>query len=128
MRHGRREPTITIPSLCISLPNGNLIKGFLTAGQTVNVTLSLTGARPRAEDSYRWLVAEDATAFRRAAIRDMWTPTCLADPGKVDRRRVPLRRDDAGGVHTNSGVPNHGFALLVDGGTYNGRTVTASAS
>jgi len=26
-------------------------------------------------------------------------------------------------VHTNSGVPNHGFALLVDGGTYNGHAV-----
>jgi hypothetical protein len=31
---------------------------------------------------------------------------------------------DNGGVHTNSGVPNHGYALLVDGGTYNGQTVT----
>jgi hypothetical protein len=31
---------------------------------------------------------------------------------------------DGGGVHTNSGVPNHGFALLVDGGTYNGQTIT----
>ena len=28
-------------------------------------------------------------------------------------------------MHSNSGVPNHGYALLVDGGTYNGRTVTA---
>jgi hypothetical protein len=26
-------------------------------------------------------------------------------------------------VHTNSGIPNHGFALLVDGGTYNGQTI-----
>jgi hypothetical protein len=31
---------------------------------------------------------------------------------------------DGGGVHTNSGVPNHGFALIVDGGTFNGHTVT----
>ena len=31
---------------------------------------------------------------------------------------------DGGGVHTNSGVPNHTFALLVDGGTYNGQTIT----
>ena len=27
-------------------------------------------------------------------------------------------------MHTNSGVPNHGYALLVDGGTYNGQTVS----
>ena len=26
--------------------------------------------------------------------------------------------------HTNSGVPNHAYALMVDGGTYNGKTVT----
>jgi hypothetical protein len=32
---------------------------------------------------------------------------------------------DGGGVHTNSGVPNHGFALLVDGGTYNGHAIPA---
>ena len=32
---------------------------------------------------------------------------------------------DNGGVHTNSGVPNHGYALLVSGGTYNGKTVNA---
>ena len=27
-------------------------------------------------------------------------------------------------MHTNSGVPNHAYALIVDGGTYNGQTVT----
>ena len=32
--------------------------------------------------------------------------------------------DDGGGVHSNSGVPNHGYALLVDGGTSNGVTIT----
>ena len=31
---------------------------------------------------------------------------------------------DSGGVHTNSGIPNHAYALTVDGGSYNGRTVT----
>lgn len=31
---------------------------------------------------------------------------------------------DQGGVHTNSGVPNHAYALMVDGGTYNGFTIT----
>ena len=27
-------------------------------------------------------------------------------------------------MHTNSGVPNHTFALLIDGGTSNGQTVS----
>jgi Zn-dependent metalloprotease len=121
---------ITIPSLCISLPNGNLLKGYLAAGQTVNVTLKTKGGLAPPEDSYKWLVGEDATAFNTTAppgghaIRDMWDPTCLADPGKVGDAEYQCDASDAGGVHTNSGVPNHGFSLLVDGGTYNGRTVT----
>jgi Zn-dependent metalloprotease len=117
------DPTITIPSLIISQANGNTVKTFLSAGQTVNVTMRLTGEPGAGEDSYRWLVGEDATAFG-SAIRDMWSPTCLADPGKVGDVEYQCDASDAGGVHTNSGVPNHGFALLVDGGTYNGRTVS----
>ena len=33
---------------------------------------------------------------------------------------------DYGGVHTNSGVPNKAFALMVDGGNFNGYTVSAT--
>src|SRR5262249_34043763 len=31
---------------------------------------------------------------------------------------------DHGGVHSNSGVPNHAYALMVDGGSYNGFVIT----
>ena len=55
----------------------------------------------------------------------MWNPRCLSDPGKVTDAEYHCATTDNGGVHTNSGVPNHGFALLVDGGTYNGRNVSA---
>ena len=57
----------------------------------------------------------------------MWTPTCL-DPGKVSDAEYYCATDDAGGVHRNSGVNNHAYALLVDGGTYNGRRSPASVS
>ena len=67
-------------------------------------------------------MGEDSTAFG-GAIRDMWTPTCMDDPGKVTDAEYHCLTTDGGGVHTNSGVPNHGYALLVDGGTYNGQTV-----
>ena len=113
------DPTITIPSLRITLANGNLIKGEL-AGR-VNVTLQASAGRGP-EDSYRWLMGEDSTAFG-GAIRDMWTPTCIGDPGKVSDAEYHCATTDGGGVHSNSGVPNHGYALLVDGGTYNGQTV-----
>ncbi len=113
------DPSITIPSVRIRLSDGNLIKAELPNGP-VNVTLKdATGAR---HDSYRWLMAEDSSAFG-GAIRDMWSPTCHGDPGKVSDAEYYCATDDGGGVHSNSGVPNHGYALLVDGGTYNGETV-----
>jgi hypothetical protein len=78
---------------------------------------------PGAQSSYRWLMGEDSSAFR-GAIRDMWNPNCYGDPGKVTDAQYICDSSDGGGVHSNSGVPNHGYALLVDGGTFNGHTVT----
>jgi Zn-dependent metalloprotease len=115
------DPTITIPSVLVAQSTGNLIKGQLANG--VNATLRVAGGGTP-EDSYRWLMGEDATAFG-SAIRDMWAPTCKSDPGKVTDAEYHCDTSDGGGVHTNSGVPNHGYALLVDGGTYNGHTVAA---
>ncbi len=70
-------------------------------------------------DGIRWLIGEDAIGFGNA-IRDMWDPTCLGDP---DRANSPLQTCsiiDGGGVHSGSGIPNHAFALLTDGGSFNG--------
>jgi len=116
---GGVDPTITIPSLMVTFSTGNKIKGELANG-AINATLRTTSGT--AENSYRWLMGEDATAFG-SAIRDMWAPTCKSDPGKVTDGEYQCTTGDGGGVHTNSGVPNHGYALLVDGGTYNGHTV-----
>ncbi len=114
------DGTITIPSVRIRLSDGNLIKSQLGSA-TVNVTMK--DAAGNRVDSYRWLEGEDADAFN-GAIRDMWAPTCYGDPGKVSDAEYYCATDDSGGVHSNSGVPNHGYALLVDGGTYNGVSVT----
>ena len=76
---------------------------------------------PGTDGTYRWLMGEDSTAFG-GAIRDMWRPECYNDPGRVTSASYTCSTTDGGGVHTNSGVPNHTFALLVDGGTYNGQT------
>ena len=121
------DPTITIPSVGISNAHGDLLKGYLAQPEGSNVTLKLTGSTSAPEDSYRWLMGEDATAFG-GAIRDMWTPTCRGDPGKVSDAEYFCATDDGGGVHTNSGVPNHGYALLVDGTRgvpYNGQNIDA---
>ncbi|OBX21050.1 MULTISPECIES: M4 family metallopeptidase [Bizionia] len=78
--------------------------------------------RTGCNSSDRWRIGEDATAFG-GAIRDMWNPPCNNDPGKVTDGLFRCGEGDFGGVHSNSGIPNHAYALLVDGGTYNGQTI-----
>ncbi|RLT39139.1 MAG: hypothetical protein DWI57_10760 [Chloroflexi bacterium] len=87
----------------------------------VNATLKLKGS-VAPDTSYRWLSGEDDPAFN-GAIRDLWTPTCFGHPGKVTDTQYHCSVSDGGGVHSNSGIPNHGFALLVDGGNYNGQSI-----
>jgi len=120
MGAGLGAENVTIPSLGVQQGTGNAIRAQLAAGATVGATLR---AAPGTDDSVRWLVGEDASAFN-GAIRDMWNPACYSNPGKVtDTAFYACSSTDGGGVHTNSGVPNHAFALLTDGGSYNGRTV-----
>jgi Zn-dependent metalloprotease len=120
MGAGVDAPKVTIPSLGVQQSTGNAIRTQLATSTVVNATLK---AEPGTDGTYRWLLGEDSTAFN-GAIRDMWNPTCYSHPGKVsDSAFYVCGTADNGGVHTNSGVPNHGYALLVDGGTYNGQTV-----
>lgn len=115
------DPTITIPSIKVSQNAGALIKGTL-AGSPVNGTVR--SAAPASTDaSNRWLMGEDVTPG--GALRDMWNPTCYGNPGKVTDAEYFCGTGDSGGVHLNSGIPNHAYALLVDGGTYNGQTINA---
>lgn len=96
-------------------------------GNRTNGSCSTLGEGAPANDtSYRWLSGEDDPAFG-GAIRDLWNPVCYGDPGKVtdSQYTCDIALEDNGGVHTNSGVPNHLFALLVDGGVYNNVTVPA---
>jgi Zn-dependent metalloprotease len=69
----------------------------------------------------RWQLGEGTTI---GALRDMWDPNCKGNPGRVQDPLFWCSSDDNGGVHINSGVVNHTYALLVDGGTYNNQTIT----
>ncbi|MGH8507259.1 MAG: M4 family metallopeptidase [Gammaproteobacteria bacterium] len=87
-------------------------------------TVDLTNTGGTDTPAVRWLVGEDLPGF--GAIRNMMNPNAFGDPGKVSDTQfkcVPFINDQ-GGVHSNSGVPNHAYALMVDGGAFNGRTVT----
>ncbi len=77
----------------------------------------------------RWRIGEDLTGLSQPAAlgisRDMWTPGAFGDPDSTTSRDYHCSKADDGGVHVNSGVVNHAFAMLVDGKTFNGIEVKA---
>jgi len=112
---GGADGTVTIPSLGLTQGDGTVIKNAALA-DTVNVTL-----RANNTPEVRWLVGEDSSGFG-GAIRDMWQPSCMGDPDNANHPFQTCNAADNGGVHSGSGVPNHAFAILTDGKTFNGRT------
>ncbi len=115
---GGFDAAVTIPSVGATLVDGDLLKAELALG-TVNVTL-----RDISTDDVRWLVGEDASGFG-GAIRDMWQPSCAGDPDRANDPLQVCRAANNGGVHSGSGIPNHAFAMLTDGKSFNGQTVNA---
>lgn len=68
----------------------------------------------------KWLMGEDIPGI--GAIRDMSHPPAFGDPDRTSNYNCTT--SDNGGVHTNSGIPNKAAFLMVDGGSFNGQTVT----
>ncbi len=83
-----------------------------------------TGTGPNQDRSVRWLLGEDADAFN-GAIRDMWRPTCFSHPDYANSGLQLCNPQDNGGVHSGSGIPNHAFAMLVDGKSFRGFTINS---
>ena len=111
------DPTINIPSGIVGFSDGQALRSPRLG--TVNVTITGSGG---GSSSQRWQIGEQ-TAFR--GFRDMWNPRCFGNPGKVSDREYFCGTFDFGGIHLNSGIPNHAYALLVDGGIYNNRTIAS---
>lgn len=62
-----------------------------------------------------YLVGEDVVT--PGGIRSMENPAAYGQPDHYSKRiQVPITRDN-GGVHTNSGIPNHVYYLAIEGGT-----------
>ncbi|MDQ2993330.1 MAG: M4 family metallopeptidase, partial [Pseudomonadota bacterium] len=118
MGAGVEAGSVTIPSVFLGQSNGQIIKNALSANNTVAVTINPPPAGT--DNSVRWLLGEGESLFR-----DMSTPTCFANAGKVSDSAFYTCSvtADAGGVHSNSGISNHAYALLTDGGTYNNQTI-----
>ena len=87
-------------------------------------TVDLTNTGGTDSSAVRWQLGEDVPGF--GAIRNMQNPNLFNHPGKTSDPQFICQDpgNDAGGVHSNSGVPNHAYALMVDGGSYNGFTVS----
>lgn len=91
--------------------------------------LDLTNGSGTDTAGVRWLMGEDLSI---GAIRNMMNPPAFDNPSRMGDAANFFCTDnawtdpngDSGGVHINSGIPNHAFALMVDGGSFNGRTVT----
>jgi Zn-dependent metalloprotease len=85
-------------------------------------TVDLTNAHGYDDPSVRWLMGEELSI---GAIRDMWDPNVYGQPEKMsDPTYFYCGSGDYGGVHYNSGLPNLAYALMVDGGSLNGFTIT----
>lgn len=100
-------------------------------GEVIDLTNGMDGiggsnnAEP-APNGQRWIVGEELGAVGAAlGLRDMWDPDSRNMPGKVSAKTYVCGTGDQGGVHTNSSVPNHAFAMLVDGKSYNGHDIGA---
>jgi Zn-dependent metalloprotease len=111
-------PRLDIPALMVGYNDGVALKAALDQG--VEATLLKEASD---DESLRWLICEDDPAIGYI-VRDMWRPGCYQHPGRVGSPDYRCSgEDDNGGVHSNCGIPSHAFALMVDGGSYNGQTV-----
>lgn len=72
--------------------------------------------------SVRWQIGEDIPGF--GAFRNLMNPQRHNNPAKTSDSLYYCGNEDNGGVHLNSGVPNHAFALMVDGGSYNSYNIS----
>ena len=88
-------------------------------GNSIEFYADKGGQDPAAEPD--WLIGEDVIAAgppyggTNAGFRNMGDPRDDGDPDHYSERYTGT--NDNGGVHTNSGIPNHAYWLAVNGGT-----------
>jgi Zn-dependent metalloprotease len=71
----------------------------------------------------KWLISEDVSG--QGTMRSMSSPSAFGDPDKMSSINYYEGNEDNGGVHFNSGVNNKAAFLMVEGGSFNSRTVSA---
>ncbi len=113
---GGADKSITIPSMGVTYEVGTKLRSATNSSVTLK-----PGPTQNLEESYRWLQSEEPLA---GIVRDLWNPHCDVDPAKVsDTDFYICSANDDGGVHRNSTILSHAFALVVDGGSFNGQQI-----
>jgi Zn-dependent metalloprotease len=86
--------------------------------------VDLTNGRGDDSAGVRWQMGEDITGL--GALRSMSDPPLFRSPDRMTSALYDFDPWDAdnGGVHTNSGINNKAAYLMVDGGSFNGQTIT----
>jgi Zn-dependent metalloprotease len=87
--------------------------------------LDLTNGSGNDASSVRWVMGEDFPGIGGGGgIRNMANPPAFGDPDRMLSPFYWTSSGDSGGVHINSGVNNKAVTLMVDGGSFNGYTIT----
>jgi len=73
-------------------------------------------------EGVKWQIGED---LPDGVLRNMSDPPEFGDPDKMTSANYYTGANDDGGVHTNSGVNNKAAYLMVDGGSFNDKTITS---
>jgi Zn-dependent metalloprotease len=88
-------------------------------GNSIEFYADAEGRDPAATPD--WRIGEDVIdVYDNPGFRNMADPQEFGDPDHYAERYKG--EDDNGGVHTNSGIPNHAYYLLVNGGKNAGCT------
>jgi Zn-dependent metalloprotease len=113
LTHGVTEHT---SNLIYENESGALNEAFSDMmGNTIEFYADAHGLDPAAKPD--WVVGEDVLSPGSATpgFRNMGDPEQFQDPSHYSLRFTGP--EDNGGVHTNSGIPNHAYYLTVNGGS-----------
>ena len=98
--------------------SGALNEGFADIfGEFIDLTYPGGRDTPGA----RWLIGEDLPG---GPLRDLQDPGRFGYPDRVRSLRYSVSSTDLGGVHINSAVAGKAAALMTDGGSFDGYSVT----
>ena len=128
---GNNQPGQVSPGGVSDLPGFAVVQADGTRVKSVDGPVTMTVERledPNAtDDSHRWLSGEvgPRSAGRSATCG---TRTATATPDKVTDEEYHCAVSDGGGVHSNSGVVNHTYAILVEAAVQRRQRAWRSAS